>query len=302
VGYGSGVSDGSGVGDGFGSGTESSSGSAADNGSGSGSDGNSGSGTADGSGTDSSSGSGAGVGAGSDAGWMIWSAARAASSTACSSWSWSRRHSIAATMASISGIGFDPTNFARPSPTTVVNMDRSHRDQVVDLLAEAAAEHALLLDRVPPAVRASLPVDAQGLTRAIDHLALAAGLSDGDRRALVLSHAVNPAVLHARVFGGAPLTRETVIGAFVEGARVRAEALATLADLIGGESLGAGVRELLVAYPPPLADGPPPEPAAPTSPEPAPPEPASPEPLDSLRATYAAQERAAVLIACALDD
>ena len=32
-----------------------------------------------------------------------------------------------------------------------------------------------------------------------------------------------PAVMHARVFGAAPLTEETLIGSFVEGARVRAE-------------------------------------------------------------------------------
>ena len=34
-------------------------------------------------------------------------------------------------------------------------------------------------------LQASLPVDAQGVTRAIDHLAMAAGLSEGERRALI---------------------------------------------------------------------------------------------------------------------
>lgn len=163
------------------------------------------------------------------------------------------------------------------------SMDGTHRAHVEALLAEAAAEHASLLSRLPPELQASLPVDAQGLTRAIDHVATAAGLSDSERRSLIRPHAVNPAVLHARVFGFAPLARETVIASFVEGARVRADALAALADAVGGEPLGREVRSLLVAYPPPVgADG--------------------PEVVDALRATYDAQERAAVMIAARLDD
>src|ERR1700716_1981689 len=109
-------------------------------------------------------------------------------------------------------------------------MDVTHRNRVETLLNAAAAEHAGLISQLPSELQASLPVDAQGVTRAIDHLATAAGLSHPDRRALSRPHAVNPAVLHARVFGRAPLARETVIGSFVEGARVRADALGTLAD------------------------------------------------------------------------
>jgi hypothetical protein len=161
-------------------------------------------------------------------------------------------------------------------------MNPNHRVQVEALLRDAAAEHASLMARVPPELQASLPVDAQGVTRAIDHLAAAVGLSDGERRALIRPHAVNPAVLHARVFGGAPLARETVIGSFVEGARVRADALASLADAAGGEPLGQEVRRLLVAHPPPVgADG--------------------HDVVPALRATYAAQEHAAVMIAISLD-
>jgi hypothetical protein len=161
-------------------------------------------------------------------------------------------------------------------------MDVTHRAQVEALLADAAAEHASLMLRLPPELQASLPVDAQGVTQAIDHLAMAAGLSESDRRALIQPHAVNPAVLHARVFGRAPLSRETVIGSFVEGARVRADALASLADSVGGESLGLEVRRLLVADPPPVrADG--------------------DDVVPALRATYAAQERAAIMIAASLD-
>jgi hypothetical protein len=161
-------------------------------------------------------------------------------------------------------------------------MQMTHREQVESLLSEAAAEHASLRAQLPPDLAASLPVDAQGLTRAIDHLAVAAGLSDSERRALIRPHAVNPAVLHARVYGRAPLTRETVVASFVEGARVRADALVALADAVGGEPLGLQVRTLLVADPPPAsADG--------------------DEVVPALRATYAAHERAAVLIASSLD-
>src|SRR3954447_12028435 len=88
-------------------------------------------------------------------------------------------------------------------------------------LPAAAAEHAALLRVVSPELRASLPVDATGITQAIDHLAVAAGLSEGDRRDLLRPHAVNPAVMHARVYGRAPLAPGTVLASFVEGARVR---------------------------------------------------------------------------------
>lgn len=158
----------------------------------------------------------------------------------------------------------------------------SHRGRVEALLSDAAAEHAALLARLSPDLQASLPVDAQGITQAIDHLATAAGFSESQRHALIRPHAVNPAVLHARVFGGAPLTRETVIASFVEGARVRADALAVIADAVGGEGLGTEVRTLLVEHPPPVSG-----------------DTGDPEP--ALKATYAAQERAAVMIAASLD-
>jgi hypothetical protein len=151
------------------------------------------------------------------------------------------------------------------------------------MLANAATKHAELLPQLPPEVQAALPVDAQGITEAIDFLAEAAGLSAAERRTLVRPHAVNPAVMHARVFGGAPLAEETIMGSYVEGARVRADALANLAELVGGAALGGEVRALLVEHPLPLAgDG-----------------------LGGaadLRQAYDAQERAAVTIATGLDD
>ncbi len=162
-------------------------------------------------------------------------------------------------------------------------MTTTHRARVETLLSDAAAAHATLVSRLPPDLQASLPVDAQGVTQAIDHLATAAGLSNSQRRALIRPHAINPAVLHARVFGGAPLARATVIGSYVEGARVRADALAALADAVGGESLGREVRRLLVAHPPPLG-------------------PDGADVVPALRATYGAHESAALMIADGLDD
>jgi hypothetical protein len=161
-------------------------------------------------------------------------------------------------------------------------MSDTNRDRIEGVLADAAAAHESLVSSLPAELRASLPVDAQGVTRAIDLLATIAGLNDRERRDLVRPHALNPAVMHARVFGRAPLTRETVIASFVEGARVRADALTALADLIGGEPLGREVRRLLVADPLPVAtDG---NAAVP-----------------ALRGAYAAHERAALMIADYLD-
>ena len=161
-------------------------------------------------------------------------------------------------------------------------MSATHRDRVEAVLADAAAAHESLVANVPTEIGASLPVDAQGVTHAIDLLATAAGLSDRERRELVRPHALNPAVLHARVFGRAPLARETVIASFVEGARVRADALTALADAIGGEALGHEVRRMLVAHPLPVAED-------------------GDEAVPALRAAYAAHERAAIVIAEQLD-
>ena len=71
-------------------------------------------------------------------------------------------------------------------------MPTSHRARVEALLSAAAAEHERLMGRLPPDLQASVPVDAQGVTEAIDHLATAAGLSPEERRALIRPHAVNP--------------------------------------------------------------------------------------------------------------
>jgi len=164
-------------------------------------------------------------------------------------------------------------------------MVASHRAYVEEMLADAQAAHNALLQAVPPDVRSSLPVDAQGITRAIDHIAVAAGFSAAERHRLVTPHAVNPAVLHARVFGAAPLADETVVGAFVEGARVRAEALVTLAETVGDDDLVRAVHALLIDHPLPTVDG----------------RGSTADPAGALRDAYGAQEQATLLIAAHLD-
>lgn len=148
-------------------------------------------------------------------------------------------------------------------------MATTHRAEVEAILAGGRAEHLALLDHVSPALAASLPVDAAGITQAIDHLAEASGLSlHGEQ---VRGHRTNSAVLHGRVFGRAPLAPETVLAAYLDGARVRAEALARLSRHVGGEALEDEVRALVAERDVPLAE------------------------------LYAAQERAAVAIAARLD-
>jgi len=162
-------------------------------------------------------------------------------------------------------------------------MPFTYRARVAAMLADASARHEQMLPELPPVVRASLPVDAQGITEAIDFLGEAAGLSTAERRSLVRPHGVNPAVMHARVFGGTtPLGEGTVMGAFVEGARVRAGVLVELAEAIGGAALSADVQELLVEHPLPLADD-------------------GLSAAPALREAYAAQEEAVIRIATALD-
>src|SRR3954454_19532511 len=117
----------------------------------------------------------------------------------------------------------------------------THRRQVEAILAGARAERAALLAQLSPALRASLPVDATGISQALDHLGEAAGL---DLHAQQLRAAkTNAAVLHGRVFGRTPLSRETVDAAFRDGARARAQTLSLLragALAAGGRRRGAG--------------------------------------------------------------
>jgi hypothetical protein len=158
----------------------------------------------------------------------------------------------------------------------------SHAEQVWSLLDAARAGHAELLERVGPELRASLPVDATGMTQAIAHLAAATGTGAELEAEQAREHRANPAVLHGRVFGRAPLAADTVLAAFVDGARVRAALLLRLAETAGGPDLRTAVAAILEADPPPAGL-------------------TAPDAVAALRASYAAQERAVLRIAAALD-
>jgi hypothetical protein len=166
----------------------------------------------------------------------------------------------------------------------VFEAPRGYHAQLDELIVQARAAHAELLERVPDALRASLPVDATGVTQAIDILAGAVGITAELHAIRDRLNAANPAVLHGRVFGRAEqLSPETVVAAFADGARVRRTLLEELAREIAGDALAAEVLALLDAH--------------------APPDPATPEPerVDRLRYAYAAQERAVLLCARRLD-
>src|SRR3954467_13059913 len=111
----------------------------------------------------------------------------------------------------------------------------THRSQVEAILAGARAERAALLDQLSPALRASLPVDATGISQAIDHLGAAAGLDLHEEQ--LRAAKTNAAVLHGRVFGRSPLSPDTVKAAFEDGANARATTLEQLAGNVGGAVL-----------------------------------------------------------------
>jgi hypothetical protein len=154
-----------------------------------------------------------------------------------------------------------------------------------ELIARARVEHEVLLARVSPEMRASLPVDATGVTQGIEVLAAAVGIEDEIRALRDRLNRANPAVLHGRVFGrGEVLSPEMVVAAFVDGARARATLLQRVAAAIGGEDLREEVEELVAASPPPEGDL---DPALRVA---------------RLQAAYDAQERAVVLCGERLDE
>jgi hypothetical protein len=154
-------------------------------------------------------------------------------------------------------------------------------DEVEAAIGAARAAHAEMLDRVPAGLRASLPVDATGVTQGIDILGAAVGIDDELHAERDRLNRANPAVLHGRVFGRVPLGPETVVAAFAEGARVRAVLLERLAAAVDGDELRGEVRALLADHPPPDGD--------------------EADPVGALRAAYDAQERAVLLCAGRLD-
>src|SRR3954471_2810823 len=138
-----------------------------------------------------------------------------------------------------------------------------------------------MLERVPEGLRASLPVDATGVTRAIEILGAAVGIEAELRAERDRSNRANPAVLHGRVFGRVPLAPETVVAAFADGARVRAGLLERLAEAVDGAPLRDDVRAVLAASPLPDED--------------------TETAVAALRAAYEGQERAVLLCAGRLD-
>jgi len=165
--------------------------------------------------------------------------------------------------------------------------------QVEAAIDAAHAAHAEMLEAVPAGLRASLPVDATGVTQGIEILAAAVGVEAEIRAARDRLNRANPAVLHGRVFGrGAPLAPETVVAAFADGARVRATLLERLASEIDGAELRDEVRGLLAEHPPPGGEGEGDPDASPAG---------HAARLAALRAAYDAQERAVLLCAGRLD-
>jgi hypothetical protein len=159
-----------------------------------------------------------------------------------------------------------------------------YRAELEHLIAQARIAHAELLERVPAGVRASLPVDATGVTQAIDVLAAALGVEAEIHARRDRLNRANPAVLHGRVFGRTEqLSPETVVAAFADGARVRRALLEQIAEAIGDDDLIAALDDLLDAHPPPDAGRP------------------DGDEIERLRDAYAAQEGAVLLCAERLD-
>jgi hypothetical protein len=162
---------------------------------------------------------------------------------------------------------------------------RAYRDRLRQLFADARREREQWMAQLPETLRALLPLDATPITQGMALLADAVGI--GERVALAQreqSHA-NAAVLHGRVFGReAPLTQDTALAAFADGARVRDGLLLQLAEAVDGGGLRREVQALL----PPLPD---------TSPELS-----AAARTAALAAVFAAQERALLLCATRLDD
>jgi hypothetical protein len=158
-----------------------------------------------------------------------------------------------------------------------------HLQHLDALFARRRSERGALLATLPAEVRAWLPFDATAITEGIEHLAAAVGIEAELRAARDAGNRANPAVLHGRVFGrAAPLSDDTVLAAFADGARVRQPLLGRLAEAVDGAQLRGDVQTLLDDHPVPPAD--------------------APDALEALDAVFAAQEQALRLCARRLDE
>ncbi|MDO8211609.1 hypothetical protein [Conexibacter sp. CPCC 206217] len=161
----------------------------------------------------------------------------------------------------------------------------AYRDRIEQLFADARRQREEWMQQLPAALRALLPLDATPITQGMALLADAVGIGERVASAQREQSHANAAVLHGRVFGReAPLTQDTALAAFADGARVRDGLLLQLAETVDGAGLRRDVQELLPGVPD-------------LSPE----LPAD-ERTAALATVFAAQEQALLLCAQRLDD
>ncbi|HST40268.1 MAG TPA: hypothetical protein VLK58_12195 [Conexibacter sp.] len=176
-------------------------------------------------------------------------------------------------------------------------MPSGHRDQLERLFADQRAQREQWMAQLPAELRALLPLDATPIVQGMTLLADAVGIGEQLQAAQREQSHANSAVLHGRVFGrGAPLSQETALAAFADGARVREPLLLQLAAAVDGGELRDDVAALLTSAPIPA----PQELAGATAATPgdlASTDAPAPDAAAALGAVFAAQERA--LLRCA---
>jgi hypothetical protein len=159
-----------------------------------------------------------------------------------------------------------------------------YRDRIEHLFADARRQREEWLPRLPETLRALLPLDATPITQGMALLANAVGIGEEVAAAQREQSHANAAVLHGRVFGReAPLTQDTALAAFADGARVRDGLLLRLAEAIDGAELRLEVEARL----PPVPGTAPELPAA--------------DRTAALGVLFAAQEHVLLLCAARLD-
>ena len=166
----------------------------------------------------------------------------------------------------------------------MTSLSRGWAEQVRQLFVDARTQRDLWMARLPDDLRALLPLDATPLAQGIELLADAVGVGPRIAAAQREQSRANAAVLHGRVFGrGAPLSQDTALAAFADGAHVRDGLLVQLAEAVDGAELKGEVEALLEHAPAPAPDAPVEQRRA------------------ALAAVFAAQEQAVLLCAERLD-
>lgn len=163
-------------------------------------------------------------------------------------------------------------------------MPSGHRDQLARLFADQRSQREQWMAQLPAELRALLPLDATPIAQGMRLLADAVGIGERLQAAQREQSHANSAVLHGRVFGrGAPLSQETALAAFADGARVREPLLIQLAAAVDGGELRDEIAALLASAPIPA------------------PEELARDPTAALGAVFAAQEQALLRCAARLD-